>query len=475
MKKITLLTLLALVLSAPICTASNLRVKVNTYGELADAVGDRLNDIDSIWVEGPIDSTDIRTLWNASFHGKLVYINLSTATVKNHRIPPYAFYNPSEQNLPEYWVMLPLKEIVLPDDITEIGNSAFAWSLLERINMPASLEKLGIYAFYQCWNLAVSPLVIPEGVEVIPGNCFTDCHSLREVVLPSTIKVIDQVAFYNARITQVNLPEGLDSIGMAAFSGNHIEHLTLPASCSHVGFEAFSDAVELKRLTFSEGATIVPRYIACSNRLLETVDLPSTIEEIEDMAFMNCPALKNAVLPEGLKRIGDAAFRYCSGIDSLAIPASVESIGRSAFMDMPGLKAIWSESPAPPQCLGTWDGNDISFGGATPFNIPVYVPVGSADLYHDANGWNYFFGYIETNDFPTAVKTALVSGGLEMCGRDGRLEIRNQGAPTRFAVYSISGKLMNEGTAEHGQIQVALPRGMYVVKAGGATAKVAVR
>ena len=80
MKKITLLTLLALVLSAPICTASNLRVKVNTYGELADAVGDRLNEIDSIWVEGPIDSTDIRALWNASFHGKLVYINLSTAT-----------------------------------------------------------------------------------------------------------------------------------------------------------------------------------------------------------------------------------------------------------------------------------------------------------------------------------------------------------------------------------------------------------
>ncbi|MFW5526387.1 MAG: hypothetical protein ACOCOW_05055, partial [Prevotella sp.] len=69
MKKITLLTLLALVLSAPICTASILRVKVNTYGELADAVGDRLNDIDSIWVEGSIDSTDIRALWNASFHG----------------------------------------------------------------------------------------------------------------------------------------------------------------------------------------------------------------------------------------------------------------------------------------------------------------------------------------------------------------------------------------------------------------------
>ena len=81
MKTITLLTLLALVLSAPICTASNLRVKVNTYGELAEAVGDRLNDIDSIWVEGPIDSTDIRALWNASFHGKLVYINLSTATL----------------------------------------------------------------------------------------------------------------------------------------------------------------------------------------------------------------------------------------------------------------------------------------------------------------------------------------------------------------------------------------------------------
>lgn len=101
MKKITLLTLLVLVLSAPICTASILRVKVNTYGELADAVGDRLNDIDSIWVEGPIDSTDIRTLWNASFHGKLVYINLSTATVKNHRIRLMLFTIPASRIYPK--------------------------------------------------------------------------------------------------------------------------------------------------------------------------------------------------------------------------------------------------------------------------------------------------------------------------------------------------------------------------------------
>ena len=37
------------------------------------------------------------------------------------------------------------------------------------------------------------------------------------------------------------------------------------------------------------------------------------------------------------------------------------------------------------------------FVNETPQKIPVYVPVGSADLYRNAWGWDYFTNYIETD------------------------------------------------------------------------------
>ena len=38
---------------------------------------------------------------------------------------------------------------------------------------------------------------------------------------------------------------------------------------------------------------------------------------------------------------------------------------------------------------------------STPNDIPIYVPVGTAEKYHNAWGWDYFTNFIETDDFPT--------------------------------------------------------------------------
>lgn len=73
MKKIISLLVLSFCFFAAFAANEYKKVKVDREGVLEEVIGNRIHDIDSIWVEGPIDSTDIRTLWNASFHGKLVY------------------------------------------------------------------------------------------------------------------------------------------------------------------------------------------------------------------------------------------------------------------------------------------------------------------------------------------------------------------------------------------------------------------
>lgn len=62
----------------------------------------------------------------------------------------------------------------------------------------------------------------------------------------------------------------------------------------------------------------------------------------------------------------------------------------------------------PPACeVSTLNIGDTPFGGydspSTPNDIPVYVPVGAAEKYRKAWGWDYFTNFIETDDFPTAI------------------------------------------------------------------------
>ncbi len=81
-------------------------------------------------------------------------------------------------------------------------------------------------------------------------------------------------------------------------------------------------------------------------------------------------------------------------------------------------------------------------------------------------GWNYFTNFIETDDFPTSVESTLATSSIEVYGHNGTLVIKSQGTPASYAIYSISGKLINYGTTEHGQSQMSLPHGIYIVKAG---------
>lgn len=50
-------------------------------GELAELLGDKLEDLDSLVVSGPINDADFRTLWSASLYGYLSAINLENAVI----------------------------------------------------------------------------------------------------------------------------------------------------------------------------------------------------------------------------------------------------------------------------------------------------------------------------------------------------------------------------------------------------------
>ena len=433
---------------------------VSKYGELEQVLGDKWDKIDSLVVHGPINGADFTTMWKCSFEGKLIVLNLEHAQVENNKIPTRALYKVEKQAVddPRAFqgvIYLPLRRIILPESIQEIGDFAFSRMEIKQINIPKSLRKFGRSSFSNCHWLSTNPLVIPEGVTSIPPQCFINCQCFKELVLPSTLNTIKELAFYNTRVEKVNFPEGLEHIKTAAFYGCDLIEAILPGTLKEVSDGTFSMCPKLKEIKIAEGITKIPFDFVSYCQSLEKVNIPKSVTVIEDDAFSTC------------------------SLDSIVFPATMEYIGKGAFKDLKKLKKIYSMSPIPPVCYYNTMVNfgDGPFDGATPSDIPVYVPIGSGEKYREAFGWNYFTKIIETDKFPTGIVLPKM-GNNELCkvygkGNELVIEIPNLlSSPIHYSIYSIEGTMIEQGNLIKSYTLRMPVKGVYIVRVGNATHKI---
>ncbi len=397
-------------------------------GTLASVLGDEINDIDSLVVRGPINASDLYTMWSSSFYGGLTVLNLEYAQVQDNKLPKDAFWYPSEQLTPgsDYIDCIPLRRIILPERLEEIGERAFAYAIdLKDINFPSSLKAIKRRCFSDCISLSVNPLVISEGVEEIGYMAFVNCKSLTgKVILPTTLKKISDGAFFSTKISECNFPDGLQEIGDGAFYATRLKEAILPNSCqSFPGSDHFALNYELEKVRFPDGLKQIPGSFVDNCTVLKEfiMENPNTIEEIGERAFWQCGSLQGLPLFSNLKTIGTYGLFYCKGLKSICFPSTLETLGVESCKNWKNITSIYCAAKIPPVCIdsdinpgctpfGKY-GND--FVNRTPQDTPVYVPIGSADLYRNAWGWNYFTNFIETDNFPSSGIDSVVIDGKE--------------------------------------------------------------
>ncbi len=154
-------------------------------------------------------------------------------------------------------------------------------------------------------------------------------NRITEIKLPSSLKVLDDNAFYNfVLVTHVDLPEGLQKISKTALGEVCFEEITIPSTVTEMG-DCFYGCRRLKKLHFAEGfhMTTLPNSFAAHSESLEEVVIPSGVTEIGDLAFDGCIKLTNVVLSEGLIKIGEKAFSQCDSLKTIRIPSTVTQLG----------------------------------------------------------------------------------------------------------------------------------------------------
>ena len=158
---------------------------------------------------------------------------------------------------------------------------------------------------------------------------------------PTVIKVGNSAFLNRRKLKEVVLNEGLVNIGKDAFAGSDsLESMTIPSNVDEIDLAAFYMCRSLKKVVLNEGLKKIrgQAFISCES--LESITIPSTVANIEEGAFYECSNLKKVVLNEGLEKIDEYAFYGCSSLESITIPSSVAEIGSYVFNQCSNLKEV---------------------------------------------------------------------------------------------------------------------------------------
>ena len=79
-----------------------------------------------------------------------------------------------------------------------------------------------------------STLTLSEGLESIGERSFQST-ALQEVVIPGSVKRIEDTAFYNCRsLSKVTFQNGVDIIGEESFSRTALREVEIPSSVKSI-------------------------------------------------------------------------------------------------------------------------------------------------------------------------------------------------------------------------------------------------
>lgn len=263
---------------------------------------------------------------------------------------------------------------------------------------------------------------------------FAYCTNLASVILPNSVGIIDEEAFFRTGLVSIELPDGV-TIWNSAFALTNITSLVIPRSTiilktnetgspfgnckslssvtlngplniytqdgSSLDYDVplFAGCGELKTLTIGEAfsyncLTSLGSYIGTGG-YYNDVNYETIIVSPKNPVYdsrNNCNAIietstntlllgcKNTVIPESVTAIGSWAL---SGVvaSSITIPESVHTIGDGAFASS-SLSSVIVLAANPPTL------NNYSFGYSEYDTFPIYVPAGSVNAYKTAAGWS---------------------------------------------------------------------------------------
>lgn len=349
--------------------------------------------VTDLTITGNIDARDFKCLRDEVT--LLKNLNISTVSIKSftgsggtyyyttypeNELPIWSFYS----NIVSMKSKTTLNTIVLPENLTSIGNSAFSGcSGLITVMIPNSVTSIQFAAFADCIKL--QNLTLSNSLVSIGGAAFRNCPMISNLNLPNTLRAINDAAFYGCSgiTSDIVIGNSVDTLGSNSFyQCSKLKSVIIGSSVKIISDCAFQSCAALTTVTIPNSVTTIggSAFRSCSK--LTSITIPNSVTSIGSYAFASCTSMTNAIIGDGVKTIGDWAFYHCIALSNLSISNSLSTIGMSVFRECWGLTSL--SFPKSVTSLGSYSFYDCR--NLTEILIPnSIISIGSTAFYNCVN------------------------------------------------------------------------------------------
>ena len=188
--------------------------------------------------------------------------------------------------------------------VVEIDDNTFEdFTMIETIDFPNSLRRIGAEAFKNCTSL--KSFTVPTSLEIIGSDCFSNTAWIE------------------------NHEDGIVMVGkfLYQYKGSMSSDTIIVGSNDSVLKTEYANAsvIDLSQFThMSDG-------VFQGQNKIKAVELPNGSTEVNAKLFKGCTGIEKVILPESVTYIGDEAFRGCASLSNINELNHVEIIGEYAF------------------------------------------------------------------------------------------------------------------------------------------------
>lgn len=450
----------ALILTAPGARALELQL---TPGTLISKMPQAHAGSDPLLkLTGSADVTDLEQLRNLPAH--VTRLDMSGLTIK-----PYTFTEGSYMGRTSYAAgQLPMAlitgsnvtEIQLPANTSIIDDKALALTKIKSITIPATVTKVGEYAFASCRELRT---VVVEGNPTFGRGAFRSCPQLSVFKTSATQwKAADEMFYGDAAMTAI--PQGVNEIGDKAFEKSSLSSVSL-MGIHHVGDYALANIPTLATIDM-DGNTTFGKAAFLGDTGLES--LPEWNASVSELMFLNTDVKLPAIVHAPV--IEEGAFANNKNIQTIRLGSEVSDIRANAFRNATSLKTIEAQS------LGdrTPEVSEQSFAGLLNsegrYDITLYVEPKKTQKWTEHPVWSLFD--VREGDMSSTMSTPQAYISVSREGNS--VTVRSDNPLKRVTICSTSGEILYDGGTEQQTLTVDVPAEQVLIVrvTSGATCRV---
>ncbi|ELP91988.1 hypothetical protein EIN_386720 [Entamoeba invadens IP1] len=239
-----------------------------------------------------------------------------------------------------------VKEVIFPDNILSIESHFFSnCTLLAKVILPKYLTRLGLLCFEKCMSLKT--LTIPKYVSSL-NKLFSGNNNLEKLSLEGDTDIKHEFFENLVHLTSIN------------FKRNGLTNMVIPSHCmssqrslgvsihqfKHVGLDKVDIQILSQNIEFKKRVTFDPKVLVlfykCFSEcvFLKEIDIPSTIQTIENSCFSKCLYLSKVTLPDNLTSVGEMCFSGCKTLSSIKLPKNLQVLHQKTFYNCISLREI---------------------------------------------------------------------------------------------------------------------------------------